>query len=112
MVGQGGERLALVHGDALRLPFGDETFDAVSCLEALEFFPSVEAGLVEVVRVLKPGGALFVTNRKGAARWYMPGRTRTPEELVQRLEILGMERVNTSRWQVDYDLAYARKSLP
>ena len=47
-----------VCADALRLPFGPRTFDAVTVGYGLRNLPSVERGLTEIVRVLKPGGTL------------------------------------------------------
>jgi demethylmenaquinone methyltransferase/2-methoxy-6-polyprenyl-1,4-benzoquinol methylase len=49
-------RCVFIEGDALRLPFGDETFDAVSIAFGLRNLSSVERGLSELLRVLKPGG--------------------------------------------------------
>jgi demethylmenaquinone methyltransferase/2-methoxy-6-polyprenyl-1,4-benzoquinol methylase len=45
-----------IEGDALRLPFGDETFDAVTIGFGLRNLSSVEDGLRELRRVLKPDG--------------------------------------------------------
>ena len=45
-----------IEGDALRLPFGDETFDAVTIGFGLRNLSSVEDGLRELRRVLRPGG--------------------------------------------------------
>jgi demethylmenaquinone methyltransferase/2-methoxy-6-polyprenyl-1,4-benzoquinol methylase len=50
------ERCSFIEGDALRLPFADETFDAVSIAFGLRNLASVEEGLKELLRVLKPGG--------------------------------------------------------
>ena len=47
--------------DALRLPFADETFDAVACQFGAMFFPDRVAGYREARRVLRPGGR-FVFN--------------------------------------------------
>ena len=47
---------AFVEADALRLPFRDESFDAVSIAFGLRNLSSVEGGLKELRRVLKPGG--------------------------------------------------------
>jgi demethylmenaquinone methyltransferase/2-methoxy-6-polyprenyl-1,4-benzoquinol methylase len=52
---QGG-RCVFIEGDALRLPFARETFDAVSIAFGLRNLVSVEEGLKELLRVLKPGG--------------------------------------------------------
>lgn len=45
-----------VYGDARRLPFGDEAFDAVLCAQVLEHVNQPAAVLREIGRVLKPGG--------------------------------------------------------
>ena len=42
--------------DALDLPFGDESFDAVVCQFGLMFFPHKQQGANEAHRVLKPNG--------------------------------------------------------
>lgn len=49
-----------VEGDALRIPFGDETFDAVTIAFGLRNLTSVEAGLRELRRVLKTGGRAVI----------------------------------------------------
>ena len=46
----------LLAGDALKLPFADESFDAVICSEVLEHIPDYRSALAEISRVLKPGG--------------------------------------------------------
>ena len=42
-----------------QLPFGDASFDAVSCCDVLEHTPNTTATLAEAVRVLRPGGLLL-----------------------------------------------------
>jgi len=49
-----------VEGDALRLPFGDGRFDAVSIAFGLRNLPDYAAGIAEMKRVLAPGGRLLV----------------------------------------------------
>ncbi len=46
-------------GDALRLPFGDATFDLVVCAQVYEHVADAAALAAEVARVLKPGGICF-----------------------------------------------------
>lgn len=48
--------IPFVEGDALRLPFADCSFDAVSIAFGLRNLSSVETGLKELRRVLKPAG--------------------------------------------------------
>jgi sterol 24-C-methyltransferase len=43
-------------GDALDMPFEDETFDAAYAIYALKYFPDPSDVLGEVARVLRPGG--------------------------------------------------------
>jgi SAM-dependent methyltransferase len=54
-------RTATVQGDALQLPFGDETFDRVICSEVLEHIPDDLGAMRELTRVLRPGGTMAVT---------------------------------------------------
>ncbi len=49
-------RIFFVEGDALQLPFGDAAFDAVTIGFGLRNLSSVERGLSELRRVLKPNG--------------------------------------------------------
>jgi len=53
-------RAALAEGDALLLPFADGRFDAVTVAFGLRNLESVERGLAEILRVLKPGGRAAV----------------------------------------------------
>lgn len=54
-------RATFLHYDGQRLPFADETFDAVSTLDVLEHVADREALVSEVLRVLRPGGTWTVT---------------------------------------------------
>jgi demethylmenaquinone methyltransferase / 2-methoxy-6-polyprenyl-1,4-benzoquinol methylase len=56
----GAGRLALVAGDALRLPFRDEAFDAVTISFGLRNVAGTRAALAEMRRVTRPGGRLVV----------------------------------------------------
>ena len=49
-----------VEGDALRLPFHDRSFDAVTVGFGIRNLADVAAGFREIVRVLAPGGRLVV----------------------------------------------------
>ncbi len=43
------------------LPFADETFDLVTCLLVMPHVPDDKTALIELARVLKPGGTLVIS---------------------------------------------------
>ena len=53
------ERPRFIQADALRLPFRDNSFDIVSVGYGLRNLADLEAGLREILRVLRPGGKLL-----------------------------------------------------
>ena len=50
-----------VNADALRIPFGDATFDRVIASEVLEHIPADVDAMAEIARVTKRGGTVAVT---------------------------------------------------
>ncbi len=104
------ERAAWVQAPADALPFAADAFDAVTCLEALEFLPEARATLRECLRVLRPGGVLVVTNRIGLDAMLMPGKTFSRPAFAKLLAEYPLEAVTVQPWQVEYDLAWARKA--
>ncbi len=59
---QPGNSLRWLEGDACELPFEDQIFDCVFCVEAMFHFPSRRKFLMEVLRVLKPEGRLVASD--------------------------------------------------
>lgn len=55
------DRVRLVRCDVARLPFENGTFDAVHAGAALHCWPSPSAAMVEISRVLRPGGVFVAT---------------------------------------------------
>lgn len=53
-------RVALERADALGLPYGDGSFDGVTCAFGIRNFADLEKGLSEMARVLKRGGRLVI----------------------------------------------------
>ncbi len=97
-------------GDAQRLDFAVNSIDVVSCLEALEFFPNPRKALCELIRVLKPGGLLVVSNRIGPDAWKLPGRAMTTEAFMAMLHELGLYEIEHAKWMEDYDLVFGVKN--
>lgn len=61
-------RVLPVRADALRLPFADETFDAVTLAWGLRNLSPEEEALAELRRVLRPGGWLHVLDASAPER--------------------------------------------
>jgi demethylmenaquinone methyltransferase/2-methoxy-6-polyprenyl-1,4-benzoquinol methylase len=70
------DRIRLLVGNATALPFPDASFDAVTFTYLLRYVDDPAATLVELARVLKPGGALaslefaVPSHRAWHAAWY------------------------------------------
>ncbi len=69
--------LDLVAGDALRLPFADAAFDAVTISFGLRNVADVDAALREFARVVRPGGRLVICEfsrpKRALIRWLYQG---------------------------------------
>lgn len=73
-------RLHWVQSSADRLPFGDESFDAIVSAFVFQFLRDQPAALREFRRVLRPGGTLaWVTWRAGSLR------SCAPDDVVEEL---------------------------
>jgi SAM-dependent methyltransferase len=105
-------RITFLERDAQQLPFDDETFEVVTCLEALEFMRDWRAAVCEMLRVLRPGGLLMVSNRIGPDTWKLPGRAVPTGEFTTWLSEVGLQRVDTHTWLIDYDLVTGTKGKP
>lgn len=55
-----GLAIPFVEGDALKLPFRDKSFDGVTIAFGLRNLVSLESGLSELRRILRPGGTVAV----------------------------------------------------
>ena len=53
-------RVEIREGSVSQLPFSDDVFDLVTAVETHYFWPDLAADTREVLRVLKPGGALIM----------------------------------------------------
>jgi SAM-dependent methyltransferase len=65
----GGSRLTLATADARSLPFADDSFDYVLCIDVLPHLPDPGPALAEARRVLRPGGTLIVDSTNSVPLW-------------------------------------------
>jgi len=78
MLKQAGNRpapLKLSRGTAVQLPYRNESFDLIYCVDAIHHFGDQRAFIAEAFRVLKPKGALAVIghdpHEASASNWYI-----------------------------------------
>jgi SAM-dependent methyltransferase len=73
-----GGRAPVAASDILGMPYGDATFDKIVLSEVLEHVPDDRSALLEVKRILKPGGlvAITVPNHDYPLLWDPVNRTR------------------------------------
>lgn len=60
--------LSFVTGDAQDMPFEDASFDIIFTVESSLNYPDFDAFLAEVLRVLRPGGHLLITDYRRASK--------------------------------------------
>jgi len=80
------ERLELRQANARSLPFPDESFDYVLCIDVLPHVVQPEEALLEAQRVLRPGGTLLVDVTNSNPLWtlaYPRYLGRKPQRWVQ-----------------------------
>lgn len=90
------------------LPFPDNSFDMVSCMEALEVMPEMDRPLEELFRVLRPGG-FFLTSR-GTEASGRKSKVMSRDEFKDLLEGKGFVRGEITEWWKWFDRVTARKS--
>lgn len=78
------ESLEFVHGNAMEMPFPDDSFDVVVNVESSHCYPSTQGFFDEVARVLRPDGLFCWTDIRHDGQW---------EEIDPALERAGLELV-------------------
>ncbi len=89
------DRPVLCTADITCLPFGDESFDCVTCGWVLEHLPDPRPGLAEMARVLRPGGSVLImatedTLSGAVVSWTWKCRMYNRDELRKACEDVGL----------------------
>jgi ubiquinone/menaquinone biosynthesis C-methylase UbiE len=58
-----------VQGDSERLPFPSKSFDIVTCANSFHHYPRQDRAVIEMQRVLKPGGRLMIVDGYRDSLW-------------------------------------------
>jgi ubiquinone/menaquinone biosynthesis C-methylase UbiE len=81
--------LSIVVAAGEHLPYPDAAFDAITCLDVLEHVADVEAVLMEMYRVLAPGGIVLTTvpNRRAFRdpHYHLAGINWLPAPVAERM---------------------------
>jgi demethylmenaquinone methyltransferase/2-methoxy-6-polyprenyl-1,4-benzoquinol methylase len=85
-------RLELIEADALNLPFDNESFDAITVAYGLRNFCDRPKFYAEALRVLKPGGRLYILEFSQPCALFRPAYRLYLEALPHLAQILGAPR--------------------
>ena len=100
-------------GSGHHLPFADNSFDVVLCLETIEHVPRPDLLGPEIVRVLRPGGQCMITTPPRLRYWFardphyaIPGLILLPDALQRFVASSVLRRTDTYDvvhifWHVD-----------
>ena len=74
-IAKDGTGVALLRGIGEDMPFKRHSIDKVVCKGALDHFPTPERAIIEMARVVKPGGAVIITVANLDSLGFRLGRT-------------------------------------
>ncbi len=100
-------RINLLQYEKLPLPFPDETFDVVSCVEALELIGEKQVAVMELARVLRPGGTLLTS--RGTEESGRGIVVISKETLTTLLVNAGFEDIEITPWWRVFNRVFAHK---
>ena len=93
--------ISVVEADAKNLPFSEDTFDVILCLDVLEHIKEDDRVVSEIFRVLKPGGNLILSVPQYPSLWSQHDvsvnhiRRYNKKKLIRKLEKHSLEVVKT-----------------
>ena len=94
-----GKDVSLYRGDAERLPFDDNSFDAVWSSGSIEYWPDPEATLAEFKRVGRPGAPVLVVGPNEPSLWPFRKLAKAimwfygPDQATEWFEAAGLEAI-------------------
>lgn len=94
----------VIQADATKLPFEENSFDAILAFDALEHFEDDRLALRGFYKVLKPGGKLFINAPALMALWsphdiaFHHMRRYSASEIKEKLEDCGFMALRMSYW--------------
>jgi ubiquinone/menaquinone biosynthesis C-methylase UbiE len=100
-------RFTLLHKIDYPLPFPDDTFDIVSCMEALEVMGEMRTPLAELYRILRPGGMLITSRATDATG--RSAKVMDQSTFKALLQKIGFEQIDIVSWWRWFDRVIARK---
>ena len=79
------QKISFVQADAENLPFKDSMLDIVLSIGVLHHTPSIQNGINEIIRILKPDGEITVMlYRRGNPKWWLTKNIRTISKLIKK----------------------------
>lgn len=101
------EFVELMQYEQFPLPFPEQSFDAITCMEALEVMPEMTTPLAEFMRLLRPGGVLLTS--RGTEASGRKAKVVGTDEFKMLLQNAGFINVEVTAWWRVFDRVFARK---
>lgn len=98
------QNIKKTHGSILNIPYPDNYFDNVLCIETLEHAVNINGAIKELARILKPGGKIIVIDKNNLKqgklatqpweKWFKPHQLK---------DLLTKHGVTTNHKQISYE---------
>ncbi|MGB8190987.1 MAG: class I SAM-dependent methyltransferase [Chitinophagaceae bacterium] len=107
-------KLNLQLGSSNKIPFGDNSFDKIFCINVIYFWEQPADHLKEIYRVLKPGGKFYTSIRTSESMLQMPFakygfNIYTQDEWISMLEPNHLHFVHAGKSQNEPDVLFDKQ---
>jgi SAM-dependent methyltransferase len=113
---RGLEQCTFLQGSLVDIPFDDESFDVVWCNGVLHHAEDPDRGLVEITRVLRPGGRLWLyLYGSGGIYWFMVDWVREllgghgARDCIYQLRLMSIPVRRIAEWIDDWFTPFLRR---